>query len=197
MTPTSGGTPGMVGQDQYGMLKQLLTIAALKSPKDASKYASILSLAKPEDEAGDANTRKRRVVLNQAVPVLNSVTDYALKAPTGVSGAWRAFIGKAPGVGGGDAEMLDRQTKGFARLIASAFASEVGVATDKDVERWLGLMPRPGDTKGERVQALNNLFTQIEAESKGLGLDVPETVKESRKKLGGQGSNYPSSWRPD
>ena len=125
-----------------------------------------------------ANTNKRKTILNQSVPVLDRVIRSALEAPPGFRGQFMSEIGKIPGVSGGPAEYLRRDTEGFARLIASAFATEVGVATDKDVQRWLNIMPREGDAMEERKRQSQQLISQLIAESELLGIDIPPKVIE-------------------
>jgi len=181
---TPAGIPSSGGFD-YERLKPILQMQALQDPKNVSKYSSLLEMFKPAEK--DANVGKRKVILNQSLPVLNTVSQYALTAPTGMRGWWKAQTGKIPGVEGGPAEMLDRQTDGFARLIASAFASEVGVATDKDVRRWKRIMPRPGDTYSERVETMNNLIKQVRSEANSLGIELPpmfEVMAQSLKQRG-------------
>lgn len=119
----------------------------------------------------DANTKKRINAIRGAEIIYKQMEDLALNAPTGVWGKIRAETGTLPGVEGGSAEDLKRQTEGFAKAIASAFAGEVGVATDRDVERWLGLMPKVGDTMAERKRALARLKTQIDANKKAYGIE--------------------------
>ena len=127
-----------------------------------------------------AAVKKRELILNQAAPVLNRIVSSAMIAPEGWEGWWKATTGKIPGVAGGEAEFLERQTAGFARLIASAFASEVGVATDKDVNRWKSIMPKPSDTMEERQRMSQDLINQILSESQALGIEVPLPIIQSQ-----------------
>lgn len=127
--------------------------------------------------------QKRNLILNQAAPVLQRIIGSAMEAPTGWKGVLKAWTGKIPGVSGGEAEYLQRDTQAFARLIASAFASEVGVATNQDVARWMKMMPNVGDTKEERVRMSEKLLEQIESETKALGIKVPEAITASRELL--------------
>jgi hypothetical protein len=128
------------------------------------------------DEKESANVQKRQLILNQASPVIERITESALKAPTGMGGALAGLLGGIPGVAGGEAEFLKRDTEAFARLIASAFASEVGVATDRDVKRWMSMMPQTGDTANERRRQIEKMVGQIIAESEALGMEVPPSV---------------------
>lgn len=162
-------------------IKEQMGLAMLIDPDNASIYKSYADMMEPQSSA---DVQKRLRVLNQSSPVLTRIVNYALSAPTGSSGALKASFGKIPGVEGGSAEMLSRDTQGFARLIANAFASEVGVATDRDVERWMGLLPQPGDTMPERIDRLNTLMTQIKKESAGLGVEAPALLKVQDPKTG-------------
>lgn len=138
------------------------------------------------DTKVSANVQKRQLILNQAAPVVSRITESALVAPTGLAGSLASLFGRVPGVAGGEAEYLRRDTDAFARLIASAFASEVGVATDRDISRWKGLMPQPGDTHEERVRQVSKLIEQIYDESQSLGMDVPPEILETVSMLSGQ-----------
>src|SRR3990167_4852341 len=133
------------------------------------------------DVAADSEARKRSVILQQAAPVLGRIVTAGMKAPIGWEGWWKATTGQLPGVAGGEAEYLARDTEGFARLIASAFASEVGVATNRDVNRWLKIMPRPGDTMEERIRQSRELINQIQMEAASLRIEVPPSVIEAAK----------------
>jgi hypothetical protein len=139
----------------------------------------------PTTEKQSAATQKRELILNQAAPVLERIVTSAVKAPTGMKGAFLAKIGKIPGIAGGEAEYLSRDTEGFARLIASAFASEVGVATNQDVDRWKKIMPQPGDTMGERIRQSQFLINQIKAEAESLGIKIPTSIIKAAKQLPG------------
>lgn len=165
----SGGQWVSSGTSSDINLNELLGLAEAAGG-DFSAASNIFEGLEPKD---DANVRKRKVILNQSAPVLQRVLQYALTAPPGMEGALKAKTGKIPGVEGGPAELLQRDTLGFARLIASAFASEVGVATDRDVERWMGLLPKPGDTLNERVDRIDNLVVQVRTEARGLSVDPP------------------------
>lgn len=125
-----------------------------------------------KDTKVDAATKKRMTALNQAKPSLSEMARLALAAPAGVEGSWMAMLGGAPGVEGGSAEDLKRVTEGLAKQIAGTFAGEVGIATDEDIKRWTGLMPKPGDTMDERMRALNRLTNQVNAESIALGMGM-------------------------
>jgi len=110
----------------------------------------------------DASGQKRLRALDQAESTYNLVKQLALEAPAGVAGVLKAGIGKIPGVEGGSAEDLQRITDGLAKSIAGAMANEVGMATDRDIERWKGLMPKVGDTLDERKRALARLKQAID-----------------------------------
>lgn len=155
------------------MTKQEVLIKAMAAGadrKDLEDIATIYDLVGGGTGASDANSRKRANAIKTAEIIYNQMEDLALKAPTGVWGSVRAKTGTLPGVEGGSAEDLKRQTEGFAKAIASAFAGEVGVATDKDIERWLGLMPKVGDTLDERKRALARLKEQIDANKAAYGV---------------------------
>lgn len=105
--------------------------------------------------------QKQLTKFDQAAGIYNEVEKLATGAGTGV-GAW--FKGKAgtlPGVEGGAEEDLDRTNLALAKGIAGALAGESGVATDEDIKRWLGLMPKLSDTMAERERALERLKNQI------------------------------------
>ena len=131
----------------------------------------------PEDSA---TVQKRVTKLKQASPIIDRVVNAALLAPTGMEGALRAQAGRIPGVEGGQAEYLQRDIRGFAKAIADVFASEVGVATDRDIDRWLDIMPRPGDTKNERIRQASTMVQQIKAEASLHGLDLDTSELENK-----------------
>jgi hypothetical protein len=133
----------------------------------------------------DAASRKRVRLLNQASPVVLRLTQEALTGSTGFWGAVKAQAGKIPGIDGGNPEKLNRTTRGLAKLIAGAFAGESGVGTDTDVERWLALMPKPGDTRQERKYALEQLMTSLVSEYTALGQPIPAEISQSIQLLGG------------
>lgn len=148
------------GSISQGFTKQQLAMAIISDPKNKSTYEAVYELMNPT-ETTSAAAQKRKVALDSAEGVYNLVEQLALEAPAGLEGSARALVGKVPGVEGGSAEDLARVTDGLAKAIAGALAGEVGVATDKDVERWKGLMPKVGDTMEERVRALNRLKMAI------------------------------------
>lgn len=108
-----------------------------------------------------ATAQKRIGVLNQAEGIYKMVEDLALGSGTGVGAWFKAKAGGLPGVEGGSEEDLSRVNLALAKGLAGALASEVGVATDRDIERWLGLMPRVEDTMAERKRALARLTAEI------------------------------------
>jgi hypothetical protein len=177
LTPSTGQTG-----DNQDALKLALSLGLARGDITSSDITAFQTLGLlPEKQ--DTNTRKRKVVLQQAAPVLKRVVESAVKAPTGAGGTILSNLGRIPGVEGGEAEFLRRDTEGFARLIAAAFASEVGVATDQDVTRWKALMPQPGDTKAERKRQSEKLIQQIRSESRLLGVDVPQEIEETASLL--------------
>jgi len=181
-----GGGGGMGGIDQNTI--QALAILDMQQTggKNLSKLSSFQSLMGVGQEKS-SDIRKRERLLNQVAPVIGRITISALQAPAGMEGAIKSQLGRIPGVAGGEAESLRRDTQAFARLIASAFASEVGVATDKDVNRWLGMMPQPGDTYEERVERSQKLIQQIISESQSMGVEVPRELAYPLMLLGGGG----------
>lgn len=188
-SPDTGG--GMGGMQQMGGLgagsqpdyhRAALLDLLTTGGKNVSKISAVSALAPKQPESSAAD-KKRMNILNQAAPVLGRIISTSLSAPAGAEGAFKAKIGKIPGVTGGEAEYLARDVEGFARLIASAFASEVGVATDKDVARWKAIMPQPGDTMAERVRQSKQLVDQITSESQSLGMEVPKDIIEVAKLL--------------
>jgi len=177
--PMGGEAPSLGATQPTGrdsQIRQLLGIGALGK----KQYGTAADLLAPEPSA---NVEKRRTIISQASPIVSQISSLAATAPTGWKGWWKATTGKIPGVAGGKAESLSRTTEGYARLIASAFATEVGVATDKDVRRWKSIMPKPGDTEEERLEHSLNLVNQIISESKSLGMEVPDGISETRQNL--------------
>lgn len=163
------------GQSNLDLAKQAILIAMLQDAASGGKNITELtaiSNAIKELSGGDmdATTRKRQTAINNAEGIYNQVERLALQAPDGLVGWSTALAGQLPGVEGGSSEDLKRVTEGFAKAIAGAFAGEVGVATDRDVARWLGLMPKPGDTKAERIRALQRLKEQIEINKSQFGI---------------------------
>jgi hypothetical protein len=153
-------------QDEF---KQAILQDMMQGGKNITKIKSVMDIFYPSGSGGElsATQQKRLSTLNMAEGIYNTVEDLALAAPTGLYGYGRAKFGKLPGVEGGAAEDLDRTTLALAKGIAGALASEVGVATDKDIERWMGLMPKVTDTMAERKRALLRLKTAI-ASSKNM-----------------------------
>ena len=147
---------GILSEEKYKMLA--MADMQLTGGKNLAKLKQIYEIGGNKLSTAD---QKRKTALDQAETVYNLVEQLALNAPTGVKGAGGALLGKIPGVSGGNVEELDRITDGLAKAIAGALAGEVGVATDKDVERWKGLMPKPGDTMDDRKRALKNLRNAI------------------------------------
>lgn len=148
---------------------EMVSAAYVMFPKDvADRIKAAFQLQGGKDSAFD---EKRKAAVSSADVVYNQLSELALNAPAGWEGAAGAFFGQIPGVEGGSAEDLKRVTEGYAKAIAAAFAGEVGVATDEDVIRWLGLMPKPGDTHDERVRALQRLREQMDAEKVRLGVE--------------------------
>lgn len=108
-----------------------------------------------------STAQKRVAILNQSEGIYKMVEDLALGSGTGLGAWFKAKAGGLPGVEGGSEEDLNRVNLALAKGLAGALASEVGVATDRDIERWLGLMPRVEDTMAERKRALSRLATEI------------------------------------
>lgn len=115
-----------------------------------------------------AAQQKRKNALDQVESTLGMVEGLALDAPAGVGGSLQAALGGLPGVEGGSAEDLKRVTEGLAKSIAGALANEVGVATDRDIERWMGLMPKVGDTMEERKRAIERIKVNLKQSRKQL-----------------------------
>lgn len=178
--PTSqqAGPPtlGQQGGDANDQLKKLLGIGALSK----GQYSTAAGLLVPEKSADE---KKRAVKIKQLAPPLVEIANLAIEAPTGFAGWWGATTGKIPGVAGGKAESLERKTAGYARLVANALATEVGTATDLDVKRWRGLMPKPGDTKEERLEHSLSLLNEIISEAQGLDIELPTQVYEAREAI--------------
>lgn len=162
--------PGLPSKDD------ILTAMALDYAQTGGKNLSELQklldaqlkVEKAEGVQLSTTDKKRISQLNQAESVYDMVENLALSAPTGLKGVGQATIGKLPGIEGGAAEDLQRVTEGLAKAIAGALASEVGVATDKDVQRWLGLMPKVTDTMDERKRALKRLRDTLDSERKRI-----------------------------
>lgn len=192
-SPLQGYSSG--GMDSANM-KKLLFMAALSDPKNTAKYSGLSTMAEGLQPSKTNDQLKRERLLQQASPVVGQVIESARKAPTGIMGSLKALLGKIPGVEGGEAEYLSRDIEGYARLIASVFASEVGVATDKDVQRWLNIMPRPGDTANERKRQSQKLVDRVTAEAKAYNMEVPPDIMRAAQLLGGE-TGRPSSFIPD
>ena len=146
--------------------------------KNVSQIKSLYEFGQPEPETKEsAQVVKRRAALNQVVPVLSQLKDSVTQSRGGWKGWMEATLGSMiPGWEGKADEAIKRQSEGYARLIANALATEVGVATDKDVNRWLGLMPRAKDSKAEQVEYLNRLIKQVTDESAQYGIDTTQTL---------------------
>ncbi len=167
--------------DELGRMYERAMLAG--DTKTAAQIKDLADFKKAGSGGADAATKKRVRALNQVSSVVKRLTTEAMTAPEGLAGSALAIAGKIPGIEGGQAEYLDRDTRGFARVIASALASEVGVATDKDVERWLGLMPQVGDTLKERKDRMIKMLDQIETESQGF--DTPIDLSNIRAEIEG------------
>lgn len=192
--PSTGGFGGGGGMDT-DMLKKLIVMKGLSDFKNIGKYSSAMGLIDSLQPEKSAAVQKRELLLKQASPVVSRISKSASTAPTGLKGSLLALLGRIPGVEGGEAEFLKRDTEAFARLIASAFASEVGVATDRDVERWMGLMPKPGDTQRERDDRISKMAEQISNEAQALGMEVPPSISSIITGMGV--GNTPNSFIPD
>jgi hypothetical protein len=163
-TTLTGGQPivtppkaGILSEDQYKQLA--MADVQMTGGKNLAMLKQLYEIGTPKTSAAD---QKRKTALDSAEGVYNQVYNLAMSAPTGWAGAGKAFLGKLPGVEGGSAEDLQRVNYGLAKAIAGALAGEVGVATDKDIERWLGLMPKVTDTMAERQRALSRLKMAID-----------------------------------
>lgn len=124
-------------------------------------YYKLRTDSKETDTKLSMTQQKRKNSLDQVESTLGLVEGLALQAPSGASGFLQAALGGLPGVEGGSSEDLKRVTEGLAKSIAGALANEVGVATDKDIERWMGLMPKVGDTMDERKRAIQRIKDAI------------------------------------
>lgn len=122
------------------------------------------------EETLSAAQKKRIVQLQQAETTVNLVEDVALKAGTGVGAFAKGKLARLPGVEGGAEEDLERLTDGLAKAIAATLASESGVATDKDIQRWKGLMPQLRDTMEERQRAIERLRGALQQEQERLNI---------------------------
>jgi len=153
-----------------------------RNPKQQAAITAMWKMANPEEEEDTAQQRKRIAALQQVVPILNSLRETVEGSAGGWKGWFRATAGKAiPGYEGGADEALKRLSEGYARAIANALATEVGVATDKDIRRWMGLMPRAKDSKDEQVEYLNRLMKHVETESQALGIDIQAILPEEER----------------
>jgi hypothetical protein len=140
--------------------KEKLAMAIIADPKNRTTYEAIYKYMNPNEVLGAA-AQKRKAALDSAESVYNQLEQLALEAPAGVKGWATAKLGRIPGVESGAAGDLDRVTDGLAKAISGALAGEVGVATDEDIRRWKGLMPKPGDTMETRIRVLNRLKQAI------------------------------------
>lgn len=131
--------------------------------KNIPEIKSMYEIAKTKmGSKMNATQQKRMATLNQAQGIYDMVEELALDAPEGLMGVGQATIGKLPGVEGGSAEDLERTTRALAKGIAGAMANEVGVATNRDIERWMGLMPKVTDTLDERKRVMDRLKTALQ-----------------------------------
>jgi len=141
-------------------------------------------------EKPTASQLERRQTLDQLSPIIDRISKAALNAPTGFPGSFLAKLGYIPGIEGGEAEFLERNRVGFARQIAKVLAGESGVATDEDVQRWLELLPKPGDTFKERVRTLGDMVTQVEIETKTLGQELSPELEQLKQTLVSNGYQF-------
>lgn len=156
-----GGQPDW--SDEKYVVQQMQADLAATGGKNIPEIKSMFEIAKTQmGSKMNSTQQKRMATLNQADGIYNMVEKLALAAPTGLMGVGQAIGGKLPGVEGGAAEDLDRTTRALAKGIAGAMANEVGVATDRDIERWMGLMPKVSDTMDERKRVLARLKTAIQ-----------------------------------
>lgn len=180
---TSLGAPGTAGPAptaQLGgadpeSLRQLLQIGVATGEISPSQVSALEALgAIPAKQTAAADKAQRS--LNSAVPSVTRIAQSALSAPSGFGATLQAAAGRIPGVEGGAAEELAADTDSLATQIAKAFAGESGVASDKDIKRWKGLLPQPGDTLNERKKKLQKLSIQIIDSSEANGLEVPPEI---------------------
>ena len=171
-TETKTKNPYSINQDEAQMLMAMdlqktggKNLTKIKALADMSSGSTL-----------NATQQKRLSALNQAEEVYKTVEQLALNAPAGLKGSLTATVGKLPGVEGGSAEDLQRVNEGLAKAISGALAGEVGVATDKDIERWMGLMPKVSDTMAERKRALQRLKDTIERSKQQLSIPDSTTI---------------------
>lgn len=151
--------------------EMLMMAHLMMSTENASKIQKAYDAQEKASEGDmDANAKKRKRMLTSSIQTYEMLLKLSLMSESGWSGYVSAQAGKLPGVDGSYAEDLDRITNGLARQLGQTFAGEVGVATDQDVQRWLGLAPKAGDTYDERIRALQRMKQLIENESVAYGL---------------------------
>ena len=172
--PTAQQTQSNIPSQE--IFQQALINDLMAGGKNVAKIKAVMDVFYPNSKM-TATQQKRLATLNMAEGIYNTVEKLALEAPTGLYGYGRAKIGKLPGVEGGAAEDLERTTQALAKGIAGALASEVGVATDKDIERWMGLMPKVTDTMAERKRALERLKSAIIASREQLNVPQEEQTQ--------------------
>ena len=54
------------------------------------------------------------------------------------------------------------------------------MVSERDIEGWLNIMPRPGDTKNERIRQASTMVQQIKAEASLHGLDLDTSELENK-----------------
>jgi len=156
-------------------VRKQLGLLALSQANTPAEYKTAYDLLFPADKPESAIIQKRKVALTSATSTIKQVAQIVkdMGDLSGQASWWGGLTGNLPGVEGGKGEELARTTDGLAKAIASVFAAEVGVATNTDIARWKGLMPRTTDTPAERITTLKTLRSRIEEESDAMGISLP------------------------
>lgn len=158
---------------------------AMAEANSPTEYKSVIDLLTPQ--APSATVEKKRLGLQSAYPSVVRMIKTAEQAVPGMRGALSSNLGAIPGVSGGYAEELRKENQSMATLLAKTFAAETGVASDKDVKRWMNMMPRTGDTAEERRKQSIKLLNSIKEEARISGMKAPQNIDVLIKKLNAAG----------
>ncbi|HEC65918.1 MAG TPA: hypothetical protein ENI23_11545 [bacterium] len=172
--PTPGAIPGLERLSEV-LTPEILAAAVLSGDISSADVTTLQSLGIVEKPKGAIERRKDTELQSAAGQVINVVSS-ALKAPSGVIGSFRATTGRLPGVSGGEAERLRRDTRGLAKSLANIFAAGEARVTDEDIERWLELMPKPGDTRSERIERSQNMVNAFVDNANVRGIAIPPEI---------------------
>lgn len=171
------------GADQNSLINKILGQGVLSGDIAGSDVSALQSLGLIQKPKG-ALERRKDTELSTAAHQVQNVVSSALKAPPGLMGEFRAQTGRIPGISGGEAERLRRDTRGLAKSLANIFAAGEARVTDEDIERWLELMPKPGDTKSERTERSQNMVNAFISTANIRGISIPPEIIKLSQSLG-------------